>query len=197
MPLLPPETFVWPDDLLARPTPPVDTAARWWALHTRPRAEKTLARHFLGRELSFFLPLAKKRWRNRGRLFTSTSPLFPGYIFLWGDEEARVAALTTNQVAHCIRVEDQAQLHQDLARVHRLMASGEPLTPEERIQPGDWVEITSGPLEGLQGKIIRRGKHLRFFVEVHFLQRGASVEIDAAMIRPTEPPDDLRNSSTK
>ena len=197
MPLLPPETFVWPDDLLARPTPPVDTAARWWALHTRPRAEKTLARHFLGRELSFFLPLAKKRWRNRGRLFTSTSPLFPGYIFLWGDEEARVAALTTNQVAHCIRVEDQAQLHQDLARVHRLMASGEPLTPEERIQPGDWVEITSGPLEGLQGRIIRRGKHLRFFVEVHFLQRGASVEIDAAMIRPTEPPDDLRNSSTK
>jgi len=197
MPLLPPETFVWPDDLLARPTPPVDAAARWWALHTRPRAEKTLARHFLGRELSFFLPLAKKRWRNRGRLFTSTSPLFLGYIFLWGDEEARVAALTTNQVAHCIRVEDQAQLHQDLARVHRLMASGEPLTPEERIQPGDWVEITSGPLEGLQGKIIRRGKHLRFFVEVHFLQRGASVEIDAAMIRPTEPPDDLRNSSTK
>jgi transcription antitermination factor NusG len=105
--------------------------------------------------------------------------------------------LTTNQVAHCIRVEDQAQLHQDLARVHRLMASGEPLTPEERIQPGDWVEITSGPLEGLQGKIIRRGKHLRFFVEVHFLQRGASVEIDAAMIRPTEPPGDLRNSSPK
>jgi transcription antitermination factor NusG len=197
MPLLPPEAFVWPDDLLARPTPPVDTAARWWALHTRPRAEKTLARHFLGRELSFFLPLAKKRWRNRGRLFTSTSPLFPGYIFLWGDEEARVAALTTNQVAHCIRVEDQAQLHQDLARVHRLMVSGAPLTPEERIQPGDWVEITSGPLEGLQGKIIRRGKHLRFFVEVHFLQRGASVEIDASMIRPTEPPDDLRNSSAK
>jgi transcription antitermination factor NusG len=197
MPLLPPEAFVWPDDLLARPTPPVDTAARWWALHTRPRAEKTLARHFLGRELSFFLPLAKKRWRNRGRLFTSTSPLFPGYIFLWGDEEARVAALTTNQVAHCIRVEDQAQLHQDLARVHRLMVSGAPLTPEERIQPGDWVEITSGPLEGLQGKIIRGGKHLRFFVEVHFLQRGASVEIDAAMIRPTEPPDDLRNSSAK
>src|SRR5439155_19793266 len=196
MPLLPPEVFVWPEDLLVQPLPAGETG-RWWPLHTHPRAEKTLARHFLGRELSFFLPLAKKRWRNRGRLFTSTSPLFPGYIFLWGDEEARVAALTTNQVDHCIRVEDQAQLHQDLARVHRLMASGEPLTPEERIQPGDWVEITSGPLEGLQGKIIRRGKHLRFFVEVHFLQRGASVEIDAAMIRPTEPPDDLRNSSTK
>jgi len=196
MPLLPPEVFVWPEDLLVQPLPAGETR-RWWALHSRPRAEKTLARHFLGRELSFFLPLAKKRWRNRGRLFTSTSPLFPGYIFLWGDDEARVSALTTNQVAHCIRVEDQPQLHQDLARIHQLMVSGEPLTPEERIQPGDWVEITTGPLQGLQGKIIRRGKHLRFFVEVHFLQRGASVEIDGSMIRPADAPADSGRSSPK
>jgi transcriptional antiterminator RfaH len=166
--------------------------ARWWVLHSRPRAEKALARHFLGRRLCFFLPLSKKRWRKRDRLFTSTSPLFTGYIFLWGDEEARVSALTTNQVVHCIRVDDQAQMHQDLVRIHRLMLSGEPLTPEERIQPGDWVEITSGPLEGLQGKVIRRGKHLRFFVEVHFLQRGASVEIDSSVIRPAEAPADPR-----
>jgi transcriptional antiterminator RfaH len=196
MPLLPPETFVWPEDLLTGPLR-TEGATRWWALHSRPRAEKSLARHFLVRGLSFFLPLAKKRWRNRGRLFTSTSPLFPGYIFLWGDEEARLSALTTNQVAHCIRVEDQARLHEDLARIHRLMISGEPLTPEDKIQPGDWVEITSGPLEGLQGKIIRRGKHLRFFVEVHFLQRGASVEIDGSMIRPAEAPIDGENSRQK
>jgi transcription antitermination factor NusG len=192
MPLLPPETFVWPEELLSRPLPEGEVA-RWWALHSRPRAEKTLARHFLGKGLSFFLPLAKKRWQKRGRLFTSTSPLFPGYIFLLGDESARVSALTTNQVAQCIRVEDQAQLHQDLARIHRLMISGEPLTPEERLQPGDWVEITGGPLEGLQGKVIRRGKHLRLFVEVQFLQRGASVEIDGSMIRPAEAPTEPRS----
>ncbi len=191
MPLLPPETFVWPEELLSRPMPGGEDV-RWWALHSRPRAEKKLARHFLGRGLSFFLPLAKKRWRNRGRLFTSTSPLFPGYIFLLGDESARVSALTTNQVAQCIRVEDPARLHDDLARIHRLMISGEPLTPEERLQPGDWVEITSGPLEGLQGKVIRRGKHLRLFVEVQFLQRGASVEIDASMIRPADAPSESK-----
>jgi transcriptional antiterminator RfaH len=196
MPLLPPEAFVWPEELLMNPLPEGE-AVRWWALHSRPRAEKALARHFLGRGLSFFLPLAKKRWRNRGRLFTSTSPLFPSYIFLLGDENARVSALTTNQVAHCIRVEDQARLHQDLAQVYRLMISGEPLTPEERLQPGDWVEITAGPLEGLQGKVIRRGKHLRLFVEVQFLQRGASVEIDASMIRPGEAPGDPNESKRK
>ena len=187
MPLLPPETFVWPEELLSKPLPEGEMI-RWWALHSRPRAEKALARHFLGRRLSFFLPLAKKRWRSRGRLLTSTSPLFPGYIFLLGDESARISALTTNQVAQCIRVEDQQRLHEDLAKIHRLMLSGEPLTPEEKLQPGDWVEITAGPLEGLQGKIIRRGKQMRLYVEVQFLQRGASVEIDGSMIRPTEGP---------
>jgi transcription antitermination factor NusG len=195
MPLLPPETFVWPEDLLIGGMPA--EGGRWWALHTRPRAEKALARHFLGRNLGFFLPLAKKRWRNRGRLFTSTTPLFPGYIFLLGDEEARINALTTNQVVQCIRVEDQAQLHHDLARIHRLMIAGEPLTPEERLEPGDWVEITSGPLQGLQGKVLRRGKQLRFFVEVHFLQRGASVEIDGSMIRPADAPPEIDTSSRK
>jgi transcription antitermination factor NusG len=77
------------------------------------------------------------------------------------------------------------------------MISGEPLTPEDRLQAGDWVVITSGPLEGLQGKVIRRGKHLRFFVEVEFLQRGASVEIDASMIRPGDAPPEPEKGRTK
>ena len=86
MPLLPAEPFVFPDDLLSSPAA-ADTAAGacWWVLHTRPRAEKTLARKCLRRRLPFFLPLHKRQWRNRGRLFCSHTPLFPGYVFLHGD----------------------------------------------------------------------------------------------------------------
>ena len=43
MPLLPPETTLFPPDLLARPVGP-DCESRWWVIHTRPRAEKSLAR---------------------------------------------------------------------------------------------------------------------------------------------------------
>jgi len=35
----------------------------------------------------------------------------------------------------------------------------------------------------LEGKIIQRGKQMRFFVEVQLLQRGVSVEIEGWMIR--------------
>jgi transcriptional antiterminator RfaH len=184
MPLLPPEPFMWPESLLAQWPLPAGDSSRWWVLHTKPRTEKSLARYFLSRELAFFLPLAKKQWRNKGRRLTSFVPLFPGYIFLLGNTQARLDALGTHRVAQCLAVEDQGLLHADLARIHQLMLSGVPIAAEGRLRPGSWVEITSGPLEGLQGKVLRRGKRWRFIVEVHFLQRGASVEIDGDMIQP-------------
>jgi transcription antitermination factor NusG len=183
MPLLPPEPFVFPDDLFLDPLAGPPDGQRWLVLHTRPRAEKALTRRFLARARPFFLPLYQKRWRCRGRLLQSHLPLFPGYVFLLGDADARLEALQTNLVANCLPVEDQEQLHVDLLRVHHLMTSGEPLVPEDRLQPGSLVEIIDGPLKGLEGKVLRQGNRLKFFIEVQLLQRGASVEIDSWMIR--------------
>src|SRR4051812_29571072 len=85
MPLLDAETSLHPDDLLERTRiqAPED---RWWVLNTRPRAEKALARSCLARQLQFYLPLYHKRWRSAGRYFNSYLPLFPGYLFLQGDD---------------------------------------------------------------------------------------------------------------
>src|SRR5689334_5793404 len=137
MPLLPLEPFVSPPTLFVDGPPGAGDSRRWWVLHTRPRAEKSLARRCLRRGVSFFLPLHKRQWRSRGRLLCSHVPLFPGYLFLHDDEGGRVAALETNLVARCLPVEDQAQLYADLDRVHRLIVAEAPLTPEERLQPGD------------------------------------------------------------
>lgn len=183
MPLLAPEPYVAPDDLLSDPSLLDSDSASWWVLHTRPRAEKSLARRLLARDLSFFLPLYQHQWRNRGRLFRSLMPMFPGYIFLRGDAESRLHALETNLVVRTLEVVDVAQLRRDLVRVHRMMQAGMLLAPEEQLQPGAAVEIVGGPLTGLEGKILRRGKELRFFVEVRMLQRGVSVEIEGWMIR--------------
>src|SRR5262245_27316448 len=106
MPVLPLEPCVFPDNLFEGPAPP-DGAGRWWALHTRPRAEKSLARKVRGRGVAYFLPLYPKRLRSRGRLLSSYLPLFPGYVFLHGDEQARLHALETNLVANCLTVGDQ------------------------------------------------------------------------------------------
>jgi transcriptional antiterminator RfaH len=182
MPLVPLEISLYPADLLTRD--PDEARARWWVLHTRPRAEKALAQKCLGHGLSFYLPLHHKEWRKGGRLLTTDVPLFPSYLFLHADEQARVRALETNLVVHCLPVGDQVRLHDDLARVHRLIEAGAPLTPESRLGPGSAVEIVKGPFAGLRGRILRRGPRLRFLVEVEFLHQGVSVEVEGWMIEP-------------
>ena len=186
MPVLPLEPFVYPNDLFT-PSVEQETAShQWWVLHTRQRAEKTLARHLWQHGIPFFLPLFQRERPFRGRVVTSHLPLFPGYVFLLGDQQARLQALMTNTVVQTLTVNDQRELHTDLSRVYSLMASGTGLAPEDRLQPGTWVQITQGPLAGLEGQILRRGKRLKFVIEVHFLQRGASVEIDRWMIEPLD-----------
>jgi transcriptional antiterminator RfaH len=188
MPLLPLEPFVFPEDLLTVPAAESSPARPWWVLHTRPRTEKALARRLLQRGTSFFLPLHKHQWRNRGRIHCSYVPLFPGYVFMQGERMSAFRTLETNMIARILTVEDQGQLHGDLTRVYCLIAAGAAVTPESRLQPGTLVEIASGPLMGLEGKILRRGKQLKFLVEVQFLQQGVSVEIESWMIQPRTPP---------
>jgi transcriptional antiterminator RfaH len=182
MPILPPEPYLFPEDLFADAAPPSPGPGRWWALHTRPRTEKELARRCLARGIPFFLPLCRRRVRVRARLLTSQAPLFPGYFFLLADEPARVNVLTTNLVIRCLDVVDQGQLAAELTHVHRLMISELPLAPEQRLPPGTPIRIVSGPLAGMTGKVLRETKKLKFIVEVTFLRQGVSVEIDAAML---------------
>ena len=155
-------------------------------LHTRPRAEKALARKILAQRLPFFLPLYKKQWRSRGRLLSSHVPLFTSYLFLYGTGEARRQALETNLVANCLPVTEQERLRLDLFGVYRLMTSGTPLSPEDRLQPGMRVEIVKGPLAGLEGTILRKGSRLRFYVEVQLLQQAVSAEVEGWMIQPLD-----------
>lgn len=182
MPVLSLEPTVWPADLLESDLAD-DAAGSWCVLHTRPRAEKMLARRLLHAGVSFYLPLYEQRKKLQRRTVRSWLPLFPGYVFVRGDHEARQAAFETNLVAGCLPVADQEQFAGDLARIFRLVESGSLVTPESRLQPGTPAEIVSGPLAGCRGKIVRCSKGARFLVEVSFLQQGASVEVDWSMIQ--------------
>jgi transcriptional antiterminator RfaH len=162
----------------------VTKTSRWWVLHVKPRAEKTVARLLAGKQVPFFLPLYVPHKGSHPRSSPSYLPLFPGYVFLRGGDKERLVALETNRIANCIRVEDQDLMDRDLLRIHTSIESGAALLPEERIQPGTPAEIVSGPLTGHQGVVIRSGKNLKFVIEVNFLQRGASIEVDSSMIRP-------------
>lgn len=182
MPLLAPEPTLHPETLFET----VPSAGGWWALGTQPRSEKSLARRLRDKDVAYFLPLARRRWKRNGRAFNSYLPLFPGYLFVFGGDDDRLAALQTNLVTRTLQVPDQRQLHADLSRVHRLLSAGEPLAAEENFVPGKKVVVTHGPFAEMEGTIVRRDRELRFVVQVELLHRGVSLAIEAWMFRPLD-----------
>jgi transcription antitermination factor NusG len=178
MPLLAAERTQFPETLFGTSHDTETHEGEWWVLHTRPRQEKALARQLLQRQLPFYLPVVSRKLMCRGRRLTAHVPLFPGYAFLLADMEQRLAALTTNRVVQAIRVVNQERLWQDLRQVQLLIASGEPVVPEDKLGPGVEVEIRHGPLAGLKGKIVKAATGNRFVVTVDFIQRGASVVME-------------------
>jgi transcriptional antiterminator RfaH len=178
MPLLPPEPDSYPPQLFADLNLEAHAGRAWWVLHTKPRQEKSLARQLLQNQVPFYLPLIARRNVIRGRVLHSYVPLFPGYVFLLGSRDERITALTTNRVVQSLEVAAQQELWHDLMQINRLIASGAPVTPEGRLVPGVLVEIRSGPLLGLKGKIMRVASGRRFVVQVDFIQRGASVMLE-------------------
>jgi transcription antitermination factor NusG len=47
---------------------------------------------------------------------------------------------------------------------------------------GRRCRVTAGPLEGMEGIVVRRDKLARLVLEVSILGQGASVEIDADLL---------------
>ncbi len=180
MPILAAEPDRYPSHVLDGPP----TARAWYVLHTRPRQEKSLARNLLATGVSYYLPTVPRRCRARGRILTAHAPLFPGYLFIYADRDERLAALASNRVANTLPVHDQARLWGDLRQIDRLLGAGLPIAAEARLAPGTPVEITTGPLAGLCGTVVRTGTGRRFVVRVDFIHQGASVLLEDCSLLP-------------
>ena len=157
---------------------------RWWAMYTRARQEKALARDMFQWQIPFYLPLIPKTREYGRRRVRATIPLFAGYLFLYGTEDERVKSLTTNRVSRNLEVKDEAQLVAELANLKRLIDAGAPLTLESRLAKGALVRIRRGPLAGVEGVVLKRHGQTRLLVSVNFLQKGASVAIEDFLLEP-------------
>jgi transcriptional antiterminator RfaH len=183
MPILAAETSLFPGNLLDDFTSS-GSDRRWWAVYTKSRQEKSLARQLLGMEVPFYLPLISRVTSIAGRRVKSLSPLFGGYLFLYGSDEERMQALATNRVAQSWAAPQVDEMTRDLQQIRALIDSGVPLTTEGRLQAGQRVRVKAGSLMGMEGVVLsRRGEH-RLLIAVQFLQQGVSIQINDYQLEP-------------
>lgn len=176
----------YPENLLEDFTTGPDFAPerKWWAVYTKPRQEKALARDLADKGVPMFLPLVAKQSLVRGRRVRSEFPLFTSYIFAFCDAQERIVTLDTKRVVQMVAATDQAAMTQDLRNIHSLVAAGAPLTVEARLQPGQRVRVKNGALKGVEGIIVSRRGEDRLVVAVEFLQQGVSIVIGDYQVEP-------------
>jgi len=156
----------------------------WFALQVHSRHELTVADFLEGGGYESFLPMyiCRKRWSDR--IKEVKTPLFPGYLFCRFNPENRLPILKTPGVTQIVgynRVPvpiDEAEIH----AIRTLVASGLPNQPWPFLEVGDLVRIESGPLCGLEGKLMEFKGNRRLVLSVSLLRRSVAVEIDSAFV---------------
>lgn len=159
---------------------------RWWVLHTRARNEKVVATTLARQRVQYYLPLVRVERTYAKCRVTFLLPLFPGYLFLCGDRDACEKAWKTNRVAKILRVGNQEQLRNELRQVFLALETGENVDLFKSLRKGRRCRITGGTLKGLEGVVLRRGRHCRMYLSVTMLGQSAVVEVDAALLEPID-----------
>jgi len=193
MPILPAEPDLYPVSLWQDFSSAGESTSgrKWWCLHTKPRQEKAVARDLRTSKIPYYLPQVLHEDRTpQGRKTRSVIPLFTSYLFLLGDERERVLAMKGNRLVRVIDVLNQEALNHDLRQIYQMLASGLAVVPELTMPVGARVKILNGPLAGIEGRVIRRGKRDQFVAVVHFLGSGATVDLEDWQVEQISEPDE-------
>ena len=184
MPIAPPVSSCWPANVFDQASAD-ESAAFWSAFQVRPRCEKRVSRELRKLDtVGYFLPFAEEKRTYQRRQVTVQNLLFPGYVFAFGsNDDVRSCRYTVRGIINHLQDPDQASLYSSLAALKKLIDEGSEVTAEQKLKPGMDVEIISGPLNGLRGKVIRNSRGLRFLVQLNFIQEAASVAVDGSMVR--------------
>lgn len=155
---------------------------RWWLVHTKSRMEKALATDLERLGIHAFLPLIRTQRRYSGRPVEVQLPLFPGYLFLCGDDNDRYTTLMTHRAAHVIAVADQELLRNELRQVYRVTTSSQRVDLYPGLQVGKRCRIIGGSLQGVEGVVLRRQGTCRVYLGVEVLAQSAELEIDPGLL---------------
>ena len=137
------------------------------------------------RGIDAFLPTVTRwsRWKDRRKQVQW--PLFPGYCFAHFAAADRLPVLKCDGVVDIVTFDGQivAVPDREIDGIRRLVQTDLQYDSCPLIREGTLVEVVSGPLAGITGRLVRKGAHARLVLSVDLIGRAVSVEVDAADVR--------------
>jgi transcription antitermination factor NusG len=165
-------------------------ALRWYAVHTRSRHEKQVARQLTEKRIEAFLPLRTEVHRWRDRYKKVEVPLFSGYLFVQLAHEPlrRLSVLQTPGVVRIVGFgkRDEPVPDEQIEAIRRVVESDVLLHKHRYLRVGQRVKILSGALAGVEGVLKRIKGHDRLVINVEPIRQAVAVEISGYEVAPVK-----------
>lgn len=160
----------------------------WYCVHTRPCKESQVVHHLqtsLGRD-TYFPQLTTRRTIRRVKRVVS-GPLFPRYVFCRMDLTTHYRAVRyTPEVIDIVKFGDGPAIVPESIIEELKSWAGEAvelITLQPLLQPGESVEITDGPMQGLRATVLsERNDGERVAVLLSMLKFGAQMIINRSQL---------------
>ena len=159
---------------------------KWYAVYTRPRAEKLVYDRLIEEEIETFLPIQKtyRMWSDRKKLVEK--PLISSYIFVNTRKVFFPKVYKIPGAVKFISFEGQpVSIPQNQIDILRLLINSDAQieVSSEQFAKADNVEVTSGSLAGLTGELIKIGTRNRVIVRIDKLDKNLILKIPLAFLR--------------
>jgi transcription antitermination factor NusG len=160
----------------------------WYAVQTRSRHEKMVARQLEGQGFATFLPLTSqlRQWSDRRKMVEL--PLFPGYTFLRMiyQPEQRLRVLSTEGIVGFVGVHGQGMAIPDrqIEHIQTLLSAKVPLESHPFLKVGQRVRIRSGSLNGTEGILVGQESDRMLVISVELIQRSVSIRLQGYEVEP-------------
>jgi transcription antitermination factor NusG len=160
------------------------TGESWFAIYTRHQHEKVIAQILSAKGLQVFLPLYNSTRRWKDRTVELSLPLFPCYLFLRGLGERRLQVVTTPGIVSILSVNGEPAVisESEIEAVRKAIEWGNRVEPHPFLRTGDRVRVIAGPLQGVEGILVRKKNLYRLVLSVEMLERSAAVEVDVSSV---------------
>ena len=158
----------------------------WCAIYTRHQHEKVVAETLSTKGFEVFLPLYEsiRHWKDRSKRLSL--PLFPCYVFVRGGASRRLQVVTTPGVHMILSSGERiAQIpEEDIQAIRKIVERPCRVEPHSFLKGGEWVRVTRGSLEGVEGVLVRKKNLDRLVLSVDMLAQSVAVEIDTSDVEP-------------
>lgn len=130
----------------------------WFAVHTRNRCEKVVQRLLEMQYIEHYLPIISLHRLHGTRRRVVNRPLIPGYIFVHISLHEYVRVLQTEHVVGLVRFGTELipipQEEIDILKKFCKNAEHEIILGRPRLSAGETVQVITGPLKGVIGKLM-------------------------------------------